>query len=69
MNSQDYLPVLVCAVLVFILLSTNPKFLQGKRYGDKPAGRSDPLMTALVVALVGAVAVYLVQRNSLTGGW
>lgn len=61
MDSRAYFPILVCAVLIFILLSTNPSWLQGSKYGDKPKNHPDPLMTALLVAVVGAASVYFMS--------
>ncbi len=67
MDFQAYIPVILAAVTAFIILTTNPKFLQGKQYGDKPKGQPDALMTSLIILLVGAIAVYLLGSGLLEG--
>lgn len=63
MNAQDYIPVLVCAVLIYVVLKMNPTFLHGSNYGDTPANKPDALMTALLVAVVGAAVVYCMSGS------
>ena len=63
-----YIPVLVCAIVVFALLTLNPTWLRGKKYGDKPSDRPDALILSIIVFLVGALAVWLMESKVLTLG-
>ena len=62
---SPYVPVLVASVVLFILLITNPNWLQGKKYGDKPSNHPDPLVTSIVIFLAGALAAWLVESRFL----
>ena len=63
-----YIPVLVCSVSAFALMTFNPTFLQGKQYGDQPAKRPDPLVTSIIIFLIGALIVWLMESKVLTLG-
>ncbi len=67
MDFKAYIPVILSAITAFIILMTNPKFLQGKQYGDKPKNQPDALMASLIVLLVGAIAVYLLGSGIIEG--
>lgn len=66
---SPYIPVLVSAVVLFILLITNPSWLQGKKYGDKPSNYSDPLVTSIIVFLAGALSAWLLENRSGSLYW
>jgi hypothetical protein len=64
-----YIPVLICAVVVFGLLTLNPTWIQGKTLKEKPEDKTpDPLMTSIIVFLIGAVVVWLMESKVLTLG-
>lgn len=65
MQGKQYIPVTVCAILLFLLLVLNPKWLKSQKYGDQPKGCVDPLMTSLLILLVGLGAVYCVNSGSM----
>ena len=63
-----YIPVLVAAIVVFALLTWNPTWLQGSKYGDKPKSRPDALVTSIIVFAVGAVVAWLLESKVITLG-
>jgi len=67
MDFKAYVPVIVCAVVAFLILHFSPKFLEGKKYGDKHKMRPDPIMSSLIILLAGAVAVYLLYSGLIEG--
>lgn len=60
---SSYIPVLVSAVVLFILLITNPNWLQGKKYGDKPSNHADPLITSIIIFLAGALTAWFLESR------
>ena len=69
MNSYSaFIPILVASIVSFALLTLNPSWLQGKKYGDKHSNQPDPLMTSIIIFLVGALIVWLLESKTITLG-
>lgn len=64
----SYIPILAVAIVTFALLTLNPSWLQGKKYGDKHPNQPDPLMTSIVIFLIGALIVWLLESKTITLG-
>lgn len=66
LKSKEYLVIVLLAVLVFVLLLTNPQSLQNKNYRADGDQCPNPMWHAIVVLVVGTVLFMFFSRYTIS---
>ena len=65
MNAYSaYIPSIIAAIAAFLLLYFNPSWIRGRTWGDSSKkGSADPIVTAIIIFLAGAITVWLMESR------